>query len=112
MVGGRHRLRAGLDPLDRAAKALGQRQHQRLLRIDLELRPEPAADVRRDHAQPVFGHVEHPREEESRDVGYLRGGVERHAAAAGVGQRSARLDRPAGRAVVDKPVLHDHVRFG
>ena len=48
-------LRALLDPLHRPVQAPREREAERLLGVDVELRAEAAADVRRDHAQPRLG---------------------------------------------------------
>src|ERR687897_808097 len=68
MVARRHVLGAGLYPLDGPAEPLGERQHQGLLAVCLELRAEAAADVWGYHPQLVLGDAEHAREHESGDV--------------------------------------------
>ena len=83
VVARRHVLRARLDPLDRAAEPLGERQHQHLLAVGLELRAEAAAHVGRDHAQLVLRDAEHAGEDEARDVRDLGGRVERQLVAPG-----------------------------
>ncbi len=97
-----HVLGAGLGPLDRAPEPLGEREHERLLAVNLELRPEAAAHVRSHHAELVLRDTQHPAEDEAGDVGDLRRGVEGQAFAAGLGDRAARLDRRARGAVVDE----------
>ena len=42
------------DPLDRAPHALGRPQADHLFRVDIDLGPESAADIRRDHPKFVF----------------------------------------------------------
>ena len=44
--------------LDRARQQLRDRGHRQLLAVNVDLQSESAADVRRDHAHPVFGNPE------------------------------------------------------
>ena len=97
-----HVLGAGLGPLDRAPEPLGEREHERLLAVDLELRPEAPAHVRSHHAELVLRDTQHPAEDEAGDVGDLRRGVKGQAFAAGLGDGAARLDRRPRGAVVDE----------
>ena len=57
-------LRALLDPLHRRAEPARERDGQELLRVDVELRAEAAADVGCDHAQLRLGHAERRRGEQ------------------------------------------------
>ena len=52
-------LRALLDPLDRLLEPAGEREAERFLGVDVELRAEAAADVGRDHPQPRLGNPDH-----------------------------------------------------
>ena len=65
---GQHRLGARLGPLHRAAHPPRHQQAQHFLRGDLELAAEPAADVRRDHAELVLGDAGDGREHPAQDV--------------------------------------------
>ncbi len=108
VVGVGHVLGAGLDPLHRPAELAGERAHERLLAVGVELRAEAAADVRRDHAQLVLADPEHAGEDEPGDVRDLGRRVQGDPAAARLGDRAARLDRAPRGPVVHDPVLqHD-----
>ena len=106
VVARRHVLRARLDPLDRAAEPLGEREHQALLAVGLELRAEATAHVRRHHAQLVLGDAEHAGEDEARDVRDL-GGRESVSLSPRSSRSSSAVDRRAGGAVVHEAVLDD-----
>ena len=101
-----------LDPLDRPARLAREDQRQRFLRVDVQLRAEPAAHVGRDHAELLLGDAAHARERDLGDVRDLRGGPERELAHGrdGGGQAPARLHgvRDQPRLVV--VLLHDHGR--
>ncbi len=107
-------LRALLDPLDREAGPLRDDDPERLLRVDLELRAEPAADVRRDHAQLRLGHAGRKRKRHARDVRDLRRGEERHLTGGRerLGEHAARLHRVRDQPLLAVPLLDGDVRLG
>jgi hypothetical protein len=74
-----------------------------------DLHAEAAADVRRDDADLVLGDPELAGHEEADQVRVLAREVHGELAGAEVRHAGARLDRRAGRAVVDDPALHHHV---
>jgi hypothetical protein len=78
----------------------------------IDLHAEAAADVRGDDADLVLGHAELARHEQPDQVRVLARQVEREGAGAEVGHAGARLDRRAGRAVVDDPALDHDVGLG
>ena len=93
-------LAALLGPLDRAAQPARQGQHEHLLRVDVQLGAEAAADVGRDHADLRLGNAEHDRGEHPEDVRDLRRRPQRQLVHDGLREAGARLDR-----VRDQPVL-------
>ncbi len=97
-----HRLGARLDPLHRPpgqARGLGDRE---LLGVDVELRAEAAAHVRRDHAHLRLRDAADRGHERAHEVRHLGRGVERQLVARGdpVGDDGARLDRDRRQALV------------
>ena len=104
-------LGALLDPSHRPAVLLGQRQHEQLVGVDVELRTEPAADRRRDHPHLLLGEAERDRRHHLEDVWDLGGGVERDVAAERLGHRrtGAGLHRHRDQALLHVALLH-HVR--
>ena len=60
------------DPLQRDPELLRQTCDDIVLGIGLELRAEPATDLRGDRAHLVFAHVIHASDEASQQVGGLR----------------------------------------
>ena len=104
-----HVLGARGDPLDRPVQLARRVAGEDLLAVDLQLGPEAAAHLRRDHADAVLADAELDRQHDARDVRDLRRGVQREAIGLPGGEHPARLDRRARRAVVDDPPLHDHV---
>ena len=109
---GAHVLRARLGPLDRAADLARDPRRDDLLGEVRDLHAEAAADVGRDHADPVLAHLQLARHEEADQVRVLAREVQRELVAAVVGDAHARLDRGAGRAVVDDPPLDDDLGLG
>ena len=107
-------LRALLDPLDREAGPLRDDDPERLLRVDLELRAEPAADVGRDHTQLRLGHAGRKRKRHARDVRDLRRGEERHLTGGRerLGEHAARLHRVRDQPLLAVPLLDGDVRLG
>ena len=106
--GGHVVLRALLDPLHRPADLAAERQRQRLLRVDVQLRAEAAADVGRDDPQLRLGDAGHAGERHLRDVRDLRGRPQRELALGRDRHRqtAARLDRVRDQARLDVPLLH------
>ena len=98
----RERLRALLDPLHREVQPSRDREAERLLGVDVELRAEAAADVRGDHAQPRLRNADDPRERQPRDVRDLRRGPQRQLTGTRqlLGEGAARLHRHR-----DQPLL-------
>ncbi len=95
-------------PFDRAADLAGGPGDNRLLGVVVDFRAEPAADVRRHHAQLVFRNVQHERTHQQPDhVRVLTGGIEREVARGGVEIADCRA-RLHG--VRDQPVV-DQVEF-
>ena len=91
-----------LDPLDRTAELAREHERERFLRVDVELRPEAAADLGRDHAKLRLGNARHHRERDPRDVRDLR--RRPHRQLAGRGERLH--DQAAGlHRVRDQPLL-------
>ena len=109
---GLHVLHAGLDPLDRLARALREEARQGLFAIDVELAAEATAHVRRDHAQLGLGYPQHDCREGADEVRDLGGGPERDGLGAGVvlGHDAARLDGDRGQAAVLHPLLDHAIR--
>ena len=105
-------LRALLRPLHRPADPLRQSERERLLGVDVELRAEAAADVRRDHPQARLGHAEDDREPEAQDVRDLGRRPERVLVGRGLVGRdhAARLDRVRDQALLAVALLHGHGR--
>ena len=74
------RLGPLLDPLHRRAELPRDREAERLLRVDVQLRAEAAADVGCDHAELPLGNPERQRERRPQDVRDLRRGPDRELA--------------------------------
>ena len=111
VVGGGEALAAVLDPFDRRAEQHGRRRHHQLLRIERVLRPEAAADMRRDHAHLAFGEAERVDDDALGLVRHLGAVPDREQVLGGVEAREhgAGLDRMAA-ALVDAEALRDAVR--
>ena len=112
VVGRRHVVRAGGDPLDRPAELARAPAGQHLLAVDLELGAEAAAHLGGHDADLLLAQAELDAEDHPRDVRDLRGAPHRQLALAPLGDRAARLDRPARGAVVDDAPLDHDVRAG
>ena len=97
-----HVLAAGLDPLHGPAGEPRGLRERELLGVDVDLRAEAAADVRRDHAHLRLGDAADRRHERPHEVRHLGRGVERELAARGdpVGDHAARLQRDRREALV------------
>ena len=94
-------LRTLLRPLHRAAEPLRERDRERLLRVDVQLRAEAAADVGGDDADLRLGDSEDELQREAQDVRHLRRRPERDLAGrADLREDAARLHR-----VRDQPWL-------
>lgn len=102
-------------PLDRSADLFRCPRERHVFRVQEDLRAEPAAHIRRNHAHLGFGQAQHEcRHQQAFDVRVLVGDVERVAVVLAriAGVDGARLDR-----IRDQPVIDDvelrHVRgFG
>ena len=114
VMGGQVVLRTGLHPLHRAAQALGQRQAQGFLRVDLELRSEPAADLGGDDPQLGLGDPRRDGHGHPDDVRDLGGRPHRELAGDGVGrpEEAAGLDRIGDQAGQIVTSLDDHRGIG
>ena len=101
-------LGAGRHPAHRAAQPARGPGDDPLLRIELALVAEAAADIGRDHAQRALGDAELLGHLAANVMGGLRRGVEREPAAVrlGGGDGRARLDRRPHQAVVDEIDRH------
>jgi hypothetical protein len=99
MHGADHVLGAILDPPHRALEMHRQPRHHDLFRVLVQLRPEPTADVRRDHPDLRLGQAEHERQGRPQHVRHLRRGPHREAIAAILGDDAAGLHRIAGLAL-------------
>ena len=112
--GGDVRLRAPLDPLDRPAELPREREAERLLGVDVQLRAEPAADVRGDDPQLRLGDAGDEREGRAEDVRDLGRRPHRVLALSGDGlhDHAARLDRVRDQPVLVVALLHRHRRLG
>ena len=90
-----------LRPLHRAAETACERDRERALAVDLELRAEASTDVGCDHADLGLGDAEHELQREARDVRRLRRRPERDLAGrADLREHATGLDR-----VRDEPRL-------
>ena len=104
--GGGEMLAAVLDPLHRAAEDAGGQRHHRFLGIEDELGPEPAADIRGDHAQLVLAAAEQVAEHRMGAVGHL--GAAPHGELAVVGIEPG--EHPPALDGVPEPFVLMHVR--
>ena len=104
-------LAARLDPFHRAVQSHGQEGQHELLGIDLLLDAEPAADVRSDHADPMFRQMEHVSHHVAQSVRPLRGRPQRQVAGAGIVARrdAPGFERHPGVAVDVVGLAGDHV---
>ena len=86
------------DVFDRLADQHRDRRDRDLVAIDMELDPEPAADIGRDHPDRVLGQAQMQGKNVLLQPGRLMGAVDRQAPLAGieVGDDGARLERHAG----------------
>ena len=102
-------LAARLGPLDRPIQRHGAEHGDEISGIGRHLAAEPAADLRRDHAQLVLRHAGDRRTQEAEDVRVLRGDPEGQLTrrAAPLRQRGARLHGIRDEALLDDPLL-DH----
>ncbi len=87
--------RTVLDPLDRSPGPSGEREAERLLRVDVELGAERPTDVGGDDPQLVLGDPGGARQGDPGDVRDLRRGPQGELAHRGHhgGERAPRLDR-------------------
>ena len=107
VVGAHQRLAAGLGPLDRLAEPPGHQQGDDLLRRDLQLAAEAAADVRGDHAQLVLGDAGGHRQHDPQDVRHLGGGPHRVVVALRLDDDRPRLHERRDQPLLDEPAA-DH----
>ena len=111
VVGGGEALAAILDPLHRRAEQVGCRRHHQLLRVERVLRPEAAADMRRDHPHLALGKAERVDDDALGLVRHLGAIPDREQLFGGVEAREhgTGLDRMAA-ALVDAETLCDPMR--
>ena len=103
-------LRALLRPLHRPAEALRQRDREKLLRVDVELRAEASSHVGRDDAYLRLRDAEDERHREAQDVRHLRRGPQRDVARRpDLREHASRLDRVRDQARLDVAPRHDDV---
>ena len=104
-----------LDPLDRPADLCGERGHEHVLVVEVDLRPEAAADVRRDAAHLRLGDAEDERgHQQAHDVRRLRGHPDRVLAGRRLvlRRRAAGLHRRRDQALVDEALLDHDLGLG
>ena len=103
-------LRTRLDPLHRTVELAAQRERERLLGVDVELRSEAAAHVRRDDPQLVLRDPGRDREADPRDVRDLRrrGEGELARRRASVRQAPTGFHRVRDQTRLRVPLLDDH----
>ena len=101
-------FRAVFRPLDRPSQVHRSEAHERLVGVGRDLAPEPAAHLRRDHADPVLGELGHYRQEKPVDVWVLARDPRRELPGAGVVARArgARLQGRREEPVLDDALLH------
>ena len=101
-----------LRPLDRPAEPPRDRKRERLLRIHIQLRAEPPAHVRRDHAELRLRNAEDAAERDARDVRYLRRRPERELTRRRHGRHEHRpwLDRVRDQPVLAVALAHGYLR--
>ena len=111
VVGGLEVLAAGGRPFHRAPQPDGQRGHQHFLGVQVQFRSEPAADIRRHHAQPLFGEGQDLGKHPLDDVRRLGAAVDGHRSGAVVefGQNRPRLQRARDQVLVPQPPPDDNV---
>jgi hypothetical protein len=103
-------LRALLGPLHRSPEATRDRNRDRPLAVDLDLRAEAAADVGCDHADLRLGDAEHKLEHEALDVWRLCRRPQRDVAGRShLRKHSPRLDRVRDEARLVVAPSDDHV---
>ena len=105
-------LLAILGPLQRPIQPHRRPRQQHLFRVEHhDLRPEAAADERRDDVDLRFQQSEHRRKPVSNRDGSLRGVPDRHllGLSVPVDRDGAILDRGRNAAIVMEPPLHDDV---
>ena len=106
-------LEAVLDPFHRPLQQYGRQAGDDILRVEDQLRAEPAADVGRDDAYLVLVAPEHVAKEAHRSVRHLRRAPERKPVVQRVMQRdgAAAFDRMAAAAVLPERFAEDMRRF-
>ena len=100
VVHGHVALAAGLGPLDRPPELAGDQDGQHLFGRHLQLRAEPAADVRRDNPQVLLRDPRHQGQHDAENVRDLGRGPQRELAAHARADHRARLHRRR-----DQPLL-------
>ena len=95
--------------LDRPSQQLAHRRDRDLLPVDVQLDPEPAADIGRDDPDQVLGDAEHARQRVLLVPGRLVRAVHGEPALAGIviGDDAAHLQRHAAMAGEGEAPLHD-----
>ena len=100
---------AVLDPLDRLAEFACEIGDQHFLGEGMRLEPEPAAHVRRNHPDTMFGQAQQRRQAGAQGMRNLGGRPDRQRVAGdvGVGHAAARLHRDGHVSVGHETVGHD-----
>ena len=105
-----HALGPRLRPAHRLPEPLREPADEQLLRPEVRLDAEAAADVGRDDAEVAELHAERAGEAELVLVRHLRREPRRQAAVfSDLGRRGAHLERAAGHARTDERVRDDHI---
>ncbi len=111
MGGRRGVVAARFNPLDRRAQAHREMRTERFFGVHVQLRSEPAANLRGDDPHLVFGDVDHAGQKRPKEMRHLRGRPERQVTfALVIGRHAApRLDRHGRQPLVDDALLDDAV---
>ena len=112
VVGGHQRLAAGLGPLDRLAEPAGHQEREHLLRGDLQLAAEAAADVGGDDPQLVLGDAGDHRQHHPQDVRDLGRRPHREVVALRLDDDRARLHERRDQPLLDEPPADDDLGVG
>ena len=112
--GGLEVLAPGRRPADRTAEPPGEPRDDQVLRVERDLRAEPAADPGRDHAHPLGRQLEVLRHVVAKPVRGLGRAPDREPVTAGVihGRDPPRLHRHGQEPLVHQPGLDDDRRRG
>src|SRR5260370_7625692 len=111
-AGGLLAFRPRFQPLDRRSELAGQERQDELLRIEMHLGAETAADIGRDDAQQLLRNTDRLGDPATMHVRDLASHVDRQPAVdARFGKNRARLHAGGYESVVDDAQLQDLVGF-